>query len=127
MIKLKSILFEEQDPFVVAMPYFKEFYSIHGYTLNFDYLGLKDEEMVFEAELANLGQMNLIITEAYVVARITPKKALFGVTYLLNGLERLDATICRMKQKDGQIVAEMFDDKKFENNETKFLNLIKNK
>ncbi len=127
MIKLKSILFEEQDPSVVAMPYFKEFYSIHGYTLNFDYLGLKDGEMVFEAELANLGQMNLIITEAYVVARITPKKALFGVTYLLNGLERLDATICRMKQKDGKIVAEMFDDKKFENNETKFLNLIKNK
>jgi hypothetical protein len=127
MIKLKSILFEEQDPFVVAMPYFKEFYSIHGYTLNFNYLGLKDEEMVFAADLKDLGQLSLIVTEAQVIARVTPKKALFGVTYLLNGLEKLDATICRMKQKDGQIVAEMFDDKKFENNETKFLNLIKNK
>ena len=127
MIKLKNILFEEQDPFVVAMPFFKEFYSIHGYTLIFKYLGLKNEEMIFEAELANLGQMNLIITEASVVARITPKKALFGVTYLLNGLEKLDATICRMKQKDGSVTAEMFDDKKFENNETKFLNLIKEK
>jgi hypothetical protein len=127
MIKLKSILFEEQDPFVVAMPYFKEFYSIHGYTLNFNYLGLKDEEMVFAADLKDLGQLSLIVTEAQVIARVTPKKALFGVTYLLNGLEKLDATICRMKQKDGGIVAEMFDDKKFENNETKFLNLIKNK
>ena len=82
MIKLKSILFEEQDPFVVAMPYFKEFYSIHGYTLNFDYLGLKDEEMVFAADLKDLGQLSLIVTEAQVIARVTPKKALFGVCLL---------------------------------------------
>ena len=45
------------------------------------------------------------------VAKITEKTAIFGIVYTLTGLERFDATVCAMKQKDGQIERIPFDNK----------------
>lgn len=127
MIKLKNLIKEQNEDMSmneIAFPFFNKFHEVHGYNIRFQYIGKKGDEYIYKAPLTNLGQMELIVSEAYVLARVTEKKALFGVVYLLNGMEELDATICRMTNKKGVIEAEMFDDKEFENNETKFLDII---
>ena len=71
--------------------------------------------------------LDLIITEAKLYAKVTEKYAVFGVVYTLTGLESLDATVCLMKQKDGQIERLMFDNKdkkNFNNKATDFIKLI---
>mgnify|MGYP007082161505 FL=1 len=90
-------------------------------------MGVKNEENIFVADLTNFGMLDLIITEAKLYAKVTEKYAVFGVVYTLTGLESLDATVCLMKQKDGQIERFMFDNKDKKNfgaAQTNFLKLI---
>ena len=73
--------------------------------------GTKGEEMIFTADVTDFGMLDLIISDAKLVAKVTEKTAIFGIVYTLTGLERFDATVCAMKQKDGQIEHIIFDNK----------------
>lgn len=118
---------ETPTPELVATPYFREFQTAHGYKPLFKYLGTKGEEMIFTADLTDFGMLDLIISDAKLVAKITEKTAIFGIVYTLTGLERFDATVCAMKQKDGVIERITFDNKDKKNfgaAQTNFLKVI---
>jgi len=103
-----------------------------GYDMVFDYVGVKDDVKIYTADLTNFGDMSLVVSKAYIVAKCSKKHCMFGIVYVLNGLEKLDATICKIvrKEKDGYATLEgiMFDseDKKnFSGDDVKFKNVIK--
>ena len=116
---------EASSPELVATPYFREFQSAHGYKPLFKFIGAKGEENIFVAELNQFGQLDMIISDAKLYAKVTDKYAVFGVVYTLTGLERFDATVCKMKQKDGQIERIMFDNKDKKNFDAKTTNFLK--
>jgi hypothetical protein len=118
---------EPTSPELIATPYFREFQTAHAYKPLFKYLGTKSEEMIFVADLTEFGMLDLIISDAKLVAKITEKTAIFGIVYTLTGLERFDATVCAMKQKDGVIERITFDNKDKKNfgaAQTNFLKVI---
>ncbi len=118
---------EPTSPELTATPYFREFQTAHGYKPLFKFLGTKSEEHIFIADLTDFGMLDLIISDAKLVAKVTEKTAIFGIVYTLTGLERFDATVCAMKQKDGQIERIMFDNKDKKNfgaAQTNFLKVI---
>ena len=69
--------------------------------------------------------MDLIISDAKLYAKVTDKYAVFGIVYTLTGLEKFDATVCKMKQKDNQIERIMFDNKDKKNFDAKTTNFLK--
>ena len=118
---------ESTQPELMALPYFRQFQTQHGYKPLFRYLGTKNEEHIFTAEVTSFGGLDLIVTEAQIMAKVTEKQAVFGMIYTLTGLEKFDATICKMKQKDGQIEVMLFDNKdkkNFDAKTTKFLDIV---
>lgn len=118
---------EATSPELIAIPYFREFQAAHGYKPMFKFLGIKNEENIFVADLTDFGMLDLIIADAKIYAKVTEKYAVFGVVYTLTGLEVFEATVCLMKQKDGQIEVIMFDNKdkkNFNNKATDFIKLI---
>lgn len=131
-MKLKSLIplrevEETPSPELIATPYFREFQTAHGYKPLFKFLGTKGEEHIFTADISNFGWLDMIVSDAKLVAKITEKTAIFGIVYTLTGLERFDATVCAMKQKDGQIERIMFDNKDKKNfgaAQTNFLKVI---
>lgn len=115
-MKLKSLIplreaEETPSPELTATPYFREFQTAHGYKPLFKFLGTKGEEHIFTADITNFGWLDMIVSDAKLVAKITEKTAIFGIVYTLTGLERFDATVCAMKQKDGQVERIPFDNK----------------
>jgi hypothetical protein len=116
---------EGPNPELVATPYFREFQTAHGYKPLFKFIGTKSEEHIFVAELNNFGQLDMIISDAKLFAKVTDKYAVFGIVYTLTGLERFDATVCKMKQKDNQIERIMFDNKDKKNFDAKTTNFLK--
>ncbi len=116
---------EGPNPELIATPYFREFQTTHGYKPLFKFIGVKSDENIFVAELNNLGQLDMIISDAKLYAKRTSKYAVFGIVYTLTGLERFDATVCLMKQKDGQIERIMFDNKDNKNFNAKTTNFLK--
>ena len=115
-MKLKSLIplreaEETPSPELIATPYFREFQTAHGYKPLFKFLGTKGEEHIFTADITNFGWLDMIVSDAKLVAKITEKTAIFGIVYTLTGLERFDATVCAMKQKDGQVERIPFDNK----------------
>ena len=126
-MKLRDLipLKEAQDD-QLCMEYFRKFGECCNYNAVFDYVGVKDDVEIYTADLTNFGDLSLV------VAKVTKKHAMFGLVYVLNGLEKLDATICRIKrtEKDGHVNLEaiMFDSedtKNFSGNDVKFKNVIK--
>ena len=89
---------EATTPELMATAYFREFQSVHGWSPLFKYIGTKAEENIFVADVTDFGQLSLIIKEAKLYAKVTEKYAVFGIVYLLTGLESFDATVCLMKQ-----------------------------
>lgn len=119
---------EEKSPELMAIPYFREFQTTHGYKPLFKFIGTKGEENIFTADVTNFGMMDLIMKDAKIIAKVTDKYAVFGMVCTLTGLDEFDATICKMKQKDGQIERMMYDskDKKnFDAKTTNFKDLVK--
>lgn len=116
---------EGPNPELMATSYFREFQTAHGYKPLFKFIGTKGEENIFVAELNNFGQLDMIISDAKLYAKITDKYAVFGIVYTLTGLERFDATVCKMKQKDGQIERIVFDNKDKKNFDAKTTNFLK--
>ena len=115
------------SPELIATPYFREFQTAHGYKPMFKYIGTKGEEMLFVADITDFGMLDLIVKDAKLFAKVTEKEAMFGIVYTMTGLARLEATVCKMKQKDGQIERIMFDSKDKKNfpaSATNFLKLI---
>jgi len=118
---------DSKNPELIALPFFREFQTKHGYKPLFKYVGTKGEEMIFTADIKDFGMLDLIIKDAQIMAKVSEKEAVFGMIYTLTGLEKSDATICKMKQKDGVIEVMMFDDKDKKNfgaAVTKFLDII---
>lgn len=125
LIPLKEYAAEEATtPEMIALPYFREFQAAHGYKPLFKYLGNKDEQMIFIADLTSFGMLDMIITDAKLIAKVTEKEASFGVVYTLTGLEQFDATVCKMKMKNGQIERMAFDNKDKKNFDAKTTNFI---
>ena len=116
---------EGPNPELIATPYFREFQTAHGYKPMWKYIGTKSEEHIFVADLNNFGQLDLIISDAKLFAKATDKYAVFGIVYTLTGLEKFDATVCKMKQKDNQIERIMFDNKDKKNFDAKTTNFLK--
>ena len=131
-MKLKSLIplreaKDEMSPELMALPFFREFQTTHGYKPLFTHIGTKSEEHVFTAPLTNLGQLDLIITEAQIMAKVSEKEAIFGVIYTCSGLEMYDAPICKMKLKDGKVEHMPYDSKDKKNfgaKDVKFLGVI---
>ena len=116
----------------LSLEYFRKFSECCDYNALFDYVGVKDDVEIYTADLTNFGDLSLVVAKAHLVAKVTKKHAMFGLVYVLNGLEKLDATICCIKrtEKDGHVnlKAIMFDseDKKtFSGDNVKFKNVIK--
>ena len=125
LIPLREVDEDQSTPELMAIPYFREFQTAHGYKPMFKFLGVKNEENIFVADLTKFGMLDLIVTDAKLYAKVTEKYAVFGVVYTLSGLESLEATVCLMKQKDGQIERIMFDNKDKKNFNAKANNFIK--
>ncbi len=115
---------EQSNPELIATPYFREFQTSHGYKPLFKYIGTKGEQMIFKADVTDFGMLDLIVTDAQLFAKVTEKEATFGIVYTLSGLEQFDATVCKMKQKDGQIEHIMFDNKDKKNFDAKTTNFV---
>jgi len=127
LIPLREVEEDKSTPELVGLPYFREFQTAHGYKPMFKFLGMKGEEMIFEADVEDFGMLDLIISDAKLIAKVTEKTAIFGIVYTLTGLERFDATVCAMKQKDGVIERITFDNKDKKNfgaAQTNFLKVI---
>lgn len=112
------------EPDMIATPFFREFQTAHGYKPMFKYIGNKGEQMIFVADLTDFGALDMIITDAKLFAKVTEKEATFGIVYTLTGLEQFDATVCKMKMKNGQIERMMFDNKDKKNFDAKTTNFI---
>lgn len=128
MIKLRHIINEvDIAPEQIAQPIFKEFAKYTGYTLPFTYLGLNNKQYVFTAPIQQIGMLDMLITKAEVVALITEQKSYFGITYLLNGLEQFDATVCMIRKADSGYTIKAFDnnDSDFTDAKTDFIGIIK--
>lgn len=127
MIRLSTLLkeysYEIDKDVAPVIQAFQNYYTDKN--TDFNYLGLKDGEYIYKAEILNLGDLDYVISEAYILARITDKKSYFGLVYLLNGMEQFDATICRVVKKNSEYVVEEFDDKTFNTKETEFAKIIK--
>lgn len=130
LIPLKEYAVEDvssETPELIAQVYFREFQAAHGYKPIFKYVGTKKDEMIFKADITDFGMLNLIIKDAQLLAKITEKQAVFGIVYTLTGLEQFDATVCKMKQKNGQIEQIAFDNKdkkEFDAKTTNFIDLL---
>lgn len=133
-MKLKDLLpqLKEAQGDQLCMEYFRKFSECCDYNALFDYVGVKDDVEIYTADLTNFGDLSLVVAKAHLVAKVTKKHAMFGLVYILNGLEKLDATVCKIKrtEKDGHVTLEaiMFDseDKKnFSGDDVKFKNVIK--
>jgi hypothetical protein len=124
LIPLREVDEETNSPELIATPYFRSFQTTHGYKPLFKYIGTKGEQMIFKADLTDFGMLELIIADAQLFAKVTEKEATFGIVYTLTGLEQFDATVCKMKQKDGQIEHIMFDNKDKKNFDAKTTNFI---
>ena len=124
LIPLREVDEETNSPELIATPYFRSFQTTHGYKPLFKYIGTKGEQTIFKADLTDFGMLELIITDAQLFAKVTEKEATFGIVYTLTGLEQFDATVCKMKQKDGQIEHIMFDNKDKKNFDAKTTNFI---
>ena len=125
LIPLREFEEDQPTPELMAIPYFREFQTAHGYKPMFKFLGIKNEENIFVADLTKFGMLDLIIADAKLYAKVTEKYAVFGIIYTLTGLEKFEATICLMKQKDGQIERIMFDNKDKKNFNAKTTNFMK--
>ena len=131
-MKLKNLLpireaKEETSPELMALPFFREFQTAHGYKPLFRFIGTKSDQHIFTAVLPNVGQLDIIIKDAQIMAKIEEKEAVFGVIYTMTGLDKLDATVCKMKLKDGKVEHIPYDgkDKKnFDAKTTKFIGVI---
>lgn len=127
LMPLREVEEDKSTPELVGLPYFREFQTLHGYKPLFKYLGTKGEELIFEADVNDFGMLNLIISDAKLIAKVTEKTAIFGIVYTLTGLERFDATVCAMNQKNGVIEKISFDNKDKKNfgaAQTNFMKVI---
>jgi hypothetical protein len=125
LIPLREVEEELTSPELMATPYFREFQTAHGYKPMFKFLGVKNDENLFVADVTDFGMLDLFVSDAKLYAKVTDKYAVFGIIYTMTGLSKLEATICIMKQKDGKIETIMFDGKDKKNFDAKTVNFMK--
>lgn len=122
-MKNESTTKENLDP----NNFLQQFQDKTGLTGSFKYIGSKNNEHIYTMPLDDLGSLNLIISEATIMARIGEDYAYFGIIYTLTGLERFDATVLLLKKTEKGTIEKQFDesDPDFSNSKTKFATLIK--
>ncbi len=125
LIPLREVEEDKTSPELIATPYFREFQVSNGYKPLFKFIGTKKEEHVFVADVTNLGMFDMIVKDAKIYAKVTEKYAVFGMVYTMTGLVRLEATICKMNQKDYKVEVIMFDSKDKKNFDAKTTNFLK--
>jgi hypothetical protein len=125
LIPLREVEEDKTSPELIANAYFRQFQTSHGCKPLFKFIGTKKEEHAFVADITDFGMFDLIVKDAKIYAKITEKYAVFGMVYTMTGLTRLEATICRMNQKDGKIEVVMFDSKDKKNFDAKTTNFLK--
>lgn len=125
LIPLREVEEELTSPELMATLYFREFQTAHGYKPMFKFLGVKNDENLFVADVTDFGMLDLFVSDAKLYAKVTDKYAVFGIIYTMTGLSKLEATICIMKQKDGKIETIMFDGKDKKNFDAKTVNFMK--
>lgn len=116
---------EATSPELIAIPYFRQFQTSHGYKPLFKFIGIKGEENIFVADIVDFGGLDLIIKYAHIYAKVTDKYAVFGIVYTLVSLQEFEATVCKMKLKNGQIEQIMYDSKDKKNFDAKTTNFLK--
>tara|TARA_R110000803_G_scaffold202120_2_gene267130 strand:- start:3012 stop:3410 length:399 start_codon:yes stop_codon:yes gene_type:complete len=100
-MKLINLLpLKESDHETLSIGYFRKFQEAHEIAPLFDYLGTKDDIMVYTADLANFGDLTFMVKKAQIVAKVTKKEALFGVVYVCCGAEVHTSPICKIKRKE---------------------------
>lgn len=130
LIPLREVDADEgsTNPDLTAIPYFREFHAKHGFKPLFKYLGTKADEMIFIADIADLGALNMVFKDAQLIAKVCEKDAMFGLVCTSTGLEKSEYPVCKMKLgKDGQIEHICYDSKDKKNfgaAATKFLNVL---
>ena len=103
---------DPNNPDLVALPFFRELQSKHGFKPLFKYLGVKGEELIFIAQIEDFGALCMAIKHAQLVAKVTEKDAMFGVLCTTVGLEQYEVPICKMKMgKDKAIEVIDYDSK----------------
>lgn len=131
-MKLKNLLpileaKDEMSPELMALPYFRQFQGVHGYKPLFKFLGTKGDQHIFTASLPNVGQLDVVIKDAVLMAKVEEKQAVFGVVYTCISLDKSEIPVCKMKLKDGvieHIPYDSKDKKNFDAKTTKFIDLI---
>ena len=119
MINLKSLL--EQDLNTskinqVLQPYVDKLNQTYGKSYQFKYVGKRNDKLYFEAELnQEFGDLNLIISEAFMEARLHLKenKCNFEIYYTLTGLEEFSASVGKVVKDDNEYKFIVFDDANF--------------
>lgn len=115
-MKLTSLLSEieandQNNPELVAIPFFREFQSKYGFAPLFKYIGVKGGEMVFTATIPDLGGLNLVIKEAQLIAKVEQKQAMFGIVCTTTGLDKVEYPVCKIKLKGDQAECICYDSK----------------
>lgn len=132
LIPVNRTLIKESEEEALLLEYTRKFSETYGMQPLFKHIGNKDGVEVFTAELTDMGDMGLIVTEAKIMALIDKKQAMFGLIYTMTGLTVLDAAICKMKRKQMEygssievIKFDSEDSKNFDSKSTNFKKFIK--
>jgi hypothetical protein len=125
--KANESLAEQYDTSLDPNNFLEKFIEKTKLKSSFKYIGTKNDEHVFSMPITNTGDLNLIITDSVIIARIGKDYAYFGIIYTLTGLEQFDATIFLFKKTDKGITIKRFDnsDPDFSDAKTKFAKLFK--
>lgn len=129
LIPLRQVNENEGDDFTA---YLRKFSESYDYNAVFDYVGTKDDTKIYTADITNFGDLGLFVSKAQLIAKCSKKDCIFGLVYILNDLDKREATCCKIKKKesDGHTTFEAIkydkeDKKNFKGDDTKFKNVIK--
>lgn len=119
MIRLKSLVEQKLDTSKfdqMLQPYVQCLNQNYNKAYSFTYVGKNDDKLYFEAELnPDFGDLNLIISEAFLEARLHLKdnKCNFEIFYTLTGLEEFSASVGKVVKNDDKYEFIVFDDENF--------------
>ena len=132
LIPINRTLITESEEESLLLEYTRKFSEAYGVQPLFKHIGNRDGVEVYTADLSDMGDMGLIVTEAKIMALVEKKQAMFGLIYTMTGLAVVDAVICKMKRKKMEyansielIKFDSEDKKNFDTKSTNFKKFIK--
>lgn len=119
MIRLKSLVEQKLDTSKLdqaLQPYVQCLNQTYNKAYSFTYVGKSNDKLYFEAELnPDFGDLNLIIGEAFMEARLHIKenKCNFEIFYTLTGLEEFSASVGKVVKEGNEYKFIVFDEEHF--------------